>query len=275
MIERVPLVANQPRVQVDLLKQRVGDRPVGRTAVGAEVAADRVVHRENRRPLRCDRKRMQVGLIAVAGAHDRDVLVGAVGDHHPSVAPAARDKRVLPPREHRLTVVFLDAQVRGPLTGGYRLEPDQPAGAVEDHRPVLTRPGVWRQEDVPRRLRARALGHRDRWWLQVRARDEVLEFARLRWRRRRRRCLQRTTHSIDLGDGKPPGQRRRCGAPAQHGMHGHDLPLDKRLGREEARPIALGVGGQSPGMDTAARSADEDARDVGRGHTQDTDLGEV
>src|SRR5262249_23307528 len=103
VVDAVPFVADEPGLQVDLLHERVGDRTVGRTAVGGEVAADRVVDGEQRGPLRRDLEGVQVGLVAVAGTHYRDVAVGRVGDHYGRIAPAAVHERALPPGEDGAT----------------------------------------------------------------------------------------------------------------------------------------------------------------------------
>ena len=116
----------------------------------AEVAADRVVDGDQGRVVRRQLEFVQVGLVAVAGPHHRDLPVGAVGDHPAGGAAAAGHERVLPPGEHRLAAVALHAQVARPRSGRQRVEPDQPAVFVEDHRPVLPVTRVGREEQVRR-----------------------------------------------------------------------------------------------------------------------------
>ena len=243
MVERVPLEADEAGLQVELLHQRVGHGAVGGASVGAQVAAHSVVDGEESGAGRRDFECVEVRLVAVTGAHDREVFVGAVGDHDPRVAPARGDERILPPREDRPAAVFLQAQVRRTLARRDRLEPEELAGVVEDHRPVLPRPRVGREEHVAGRLRARVRGDRDGGRLEIRARDEVLEVARVRPRRRAGRGLERATRGVHGRDREAPRERRGARAPAQERMHGHDLPLGERLGGQEAGAVPLGVGG--------------------------------
>ena len=69
-----------------------------------------------------------------------------------------------------LPVVFLYPQVGGRGVLRQRLEPDQPAARVEDHRPALAGPVIRCDELIAGRHRGRARGHGDRRRAQVRTR---------------------------------------------------------------------------------------------------------
>ena len=108
VIDARPFVHHQPRRDVDLLEETVGDAGVARPADRREVAQDRVVCRDQRGPLRGQLELVQIHLVAVAGAHVLDVRVGVVGDHA-FAQPEAVDCDVsLPPREHRFALVLLN-----------------------------------------------------------------------------------------------------------------------------------------------------------------------
>ncbi len=199
---------------------------------------------------------MQVRLVAVAGAYDRDVFVGAVGDHDPGVALPCGHERVLPPREHRLAFVFLHPQVRRSRASWYGLEPHELARAVEDHRSVLARPRIGRQEDVAGGLRARVVvtvtvggcrsGRETKCWSSLGfgggGGGGGVSSERLT--------------AVHFGDGEAPGDGRAGAEPAQDGMNGDGLALREGLGRQEARSVALGVGQQPAGVRAAARAGD-------------------
>ena len=75
----------------------------------------------------------------------------------PALLPAAGDQRILPPGEHRLAFVLLHAEVRrARALRRQRLEPDERAVFVEDHRPVLAGTGVGGEEEIARRRAAAA-----------------------------------------------------------------------------------------------------------------------
>lgn len=170
MVEAVPLKADKTRFQVDLLHQRVGDGPVGWAAVGAQIATDRVVDGEQSGALRPYFEGVQVWLVAIAGTNDRDVFVGTVGDHDSSVTTTGGSERVLPPGEDGPAFVFLHSHVCCSGTSGDCLKPHEPTSAIENHRPVLPRAGVRREEDVAGRLGAGIRSDRHRRRVKVRAR---------------------------------------------------------------------------------------------------------
>ncbi len=122
VVEEVPLVADQPGGEVDFLEQRVGDGTFPRPADRREVAVDGVVDGHQGRAVRPQLEFVQVRLVAVARPHDPDLLVGGVVDHPSGGLDGAGHQRVLPPGEHRLAVVALDAQVRGPRSGRERVD---------------------------------------------------------------------------------------------------------------------------------------------------------
>ena len=150
VVEAVPLVHDETRLQVDLLQQRVRDGAVPGSANRGQVAVDRVVDRDPGGPLRGDLEFVQIGLVAVAGTDDGDGLIGAVRDHLARRLGPVGDQGVLPPGERGLAFVFLHAKVRGARAGGrQRLEPDQFSVNVEDHRPVLTDSGIGSKNRSP------------------------------------------------------------------------------------------------------------------------------
>ncbi len=110
---------------------------------------DRVEHRQDRGVVGgVDVEFVEVGFVAVAAADARDLLVGAVVDDLFALAEALWRDVALPPGDDRFAFVLLHLQV-GPLGAlGERVEPDELAGAVEDHRAVLAGSGVGRREDV-------------------------------------------------------------------------------------------------------------------------------
>ena len=191
---------------------------VARPADARQVAVDPVIDGDQRRALRRDLKFVQVGLVAVARAHDRQLPVGAVDDHLPRLAQAAGDQRVLPPGEHGLSFVLLHAEVRRARAGGrQRLEPDQRAVFAEDHRPVLARPGIRRDEDVAGRRAGGVRGDGDGRRLQVRARVKALVGGLLR---RRTRAAAGDAAVILHRRREAPGERNRRARRARSSARG-------------------------------------------------------
>ena len=227
MIEAVPLVHHEAGLQVDLLQQRVRDGAVGGTADLFEIAVDRVVDRDQPDPPRCDLEFVQVGLVAVAGAHDGDGLIGAVHDHLARRPASIRYQRILPPGEHGFAFVLLHAKGRGARAGGRECpEPDEVSMFVEDHRPVLTDPGVGGEEQVTgRRLRLGGHGHIRR--AQFRARVKALYLARVGRDALRGDIRQ----GIRLGDNELKGEwLGLAGGGPQLSVHAHRLARAERLG---------------------------------------------
>ena len=78
---------------------------------------------------------VQVGAVAVAGAHGRDLVVGVVVDHVFALAEADADDAALPPRQRGLAFVGLHLEVGRRLAGGQRVKPHERAVLFGDHRP--------------------------------------------------------------------------------------------------------------------------------------------
>ena len=163
VVDRVPLEQHQPGLDVDLLDDRVHQRPLHTVPMDRGDADDVGI------ALRRDQELVQVhALQAVARLDGGDLLVGAVVDH--ALAAARAVVRIsLPPGQHRLPVQLLHTEVGGELVRGERLEPDQVARGVEQHRAVLHRAVLRGQEDVAAVCARRAPVDRDRRRLEVRA----------------------------------------------------------------------------------------------------------
>ena len=237
VVEEVPLAADQAGGEVDFLEQGVGDGRFARTADRAQVAADRVIDGDQGGVARRQLEFVQVGLVAVAGPNHGDLPVGAVRDHPSGRAAAAGHERILPPGEHRLAAVALHAQVAGPCSGRQRVEPDQPAVFVEDHRAVLALSRVGREEQVPAGLaRAPRDGHRRR--AQVRSRDEALVHPEPAGREGAPRAGAR---DVPDGDREAPRDRHRARALAgqQAGRDADGLAFGERPRGHEAGAVTL------------------------------------
>ena len=64
-----------------------------------------------------------------------------------------------------------------------------------------------------------------------------------------------------------------CGPSRTAPWTRHELAVGERLGGHEARPVALGIGAQATAVDARARAADDDLRELRRGHPEQADLG--
>ena len=178
VVEARPLEHHQPGLHVDLLEHPVRHAAVGRAADRGEVAEDRVIGRDQRRPAGSELEVVQIGLRAVAGPHVRDVRVGAVGDHILAAArtraPRCRPATTSAPACPRIPAPAGSSPIRARGSG---LNHSKPPARVEDHRARLARPGVRRDELVAAAPRRRGLrGHGDHRRMQVRTRVEALHF---------------------------------------------------------------------------------------------------
>ena len=259
VVERVPLEEDEAGPQVDLLQDAVPHEPVGRTADGAEVGSDQVVGVDQRRSVRGEPEVVQVLGVAVARADAHEGAVGGVVDD--SLAPAeAACLLALPPGEDGLALVALHLEVVGLEIARHRVEPDQPAGRVQDHRPTLALGPLRRDEDVP----GSCAGSRDvdlqRARLQVGTRVEAcdahpLRAGLLRGQRRGDRRGDR-----EAVDDRPVGPNR------------HPFAVGERLGGQDARPPAVGVRPELPGVRSAPRSGDLDVVELAPRDAADRDL---
>ena len=169
VIERVPIPEDLAGGDVDLLDDAVQDLPAA--------GGDGVIDADQRRPARGQLQLVQVALQPVAGLHPRDLVVGLVGDDPRSRAVAGLALHLaLPPGQHRLALVALDAEVVRGLARGRGLEPQQPAVGVEDRRAALIRAALGGDQDVG--VGVAAGGEHRR--MQVGPREEVLAERRLR-----------------------------------------------------------------------------------------------
>ncbi len=116
---------------------------------------------------------MLIYVEAVACVDRRDQVVGAVGDLVDAHPDAACDGvRPLPPGQHRLSAIALDAEIRCLVAVRKRVEPDRTALAVDDLRTLLSarsRRPPWGYEHEPRRRLGAALKDGDSGWLESRS----------------------------------------------------------------------------------------------------------
>ena len=268
MVEARPFVHHEPGVDVDLLHHPVGDARVGGAAVGGQVAQHGEVGGHERGPLRREEEFVEVRTVTVAAAHVGEVRVGARVDHVFADPEAVNRDVALPPGEHRPAVELLHAQVRREGVARQRLEPEQPAGGVEDHRAGLPRPPVRRHEDVAFG-HARGVGRdRHRRWAQVRSRAEALFLLGGAGMDR----LRRRADGVGARDAEHVGDRAPGAADAGAGAHGDPLAFRERRGGQEARAVALRVGAQPAGMRPRAGTDDAEHGQVPDGYTEKADL---
>ena len=218
--------------------------PSAGAADGGEVAVDWVEHRHHGRVLRRDVEVVEVGFEAVARVDAPDLLVVAVDDHLFALAEPLRRDVALPPTQHGLAIELLHLQVARRIAGGHRVKPDHVAGFVEDHRPVLTRTRVGSGEQVSRRGLSRARRDHERRRLQFRARVEALHLGGVGRDVPRGHVLE----VVRRRDDEVESERLRLAGNRQPAAYVDRLAGVKRLGRNEARAVALRVGLQAPAV---------------------------
>ena len=143
----VPFEEDALALDVDLLDDSVPDRPLFRASYGREIDRQAVVDGEHRGVSLRDQKLVDVADEAVAGADLRHGPVRGVVDDVPAVSDAHIRDVTPPPRQHRLAEIVLDAEVRD-AAGVQRLEPDDLAAVVHDHRACLRDDHLRGEEDV-------------------------------------------------------------------------------------------------------------------------------
>ena len=211
---------------------------------------------------------VQVGQVAVAGVHAPDLLVGVVDDHLFALAEALGGDHALPPRQHLARPVLLDLQVGGVQLPRQRVEPHEVAAFVEDHRPRRARPRVGGAEQVARGGAFVVDGHFQDRRGEVGGRVEVLHLLEVFVGLGRGGPVQPL---VGVGDDEVEGEA--VGGDAELGLHPHRLARVEGPARDEARPVALGVGPQRSPVGAAGGSADADRGDRLAGHADDADLG--
>ena len=259
VVERVPFEEDEAGPQVDLLQDAVPHEPVGRTADGAEVGSDQVVGVDQRRSVRGEPEVVQVLCVAVARADGGEAAVGGVVDDPLAAAEAAR-LLALPPGEDGLALVALHLEVVGLEIARHRVEPDQPAGRVQDHRPTLALGPLRRDEDVPGSCAG--------------SRDVDVQRARLQVGTRVEAC---DAHPLRAGllRGQRRGDRRGDREAVDDravGPNRHPFAVGERLGGQDARAPAVGVRPELPGVRSAPRSGDLDVVELAPRDAADRDL---
>ena len=199
--------------------------------------------------------------------HGRDLLVARVVDHALAVARAVVGV-ALKPGQHRLSLVLLDPEIGGQLIRGQRLEPDQVARRVEDHRPVLERAVLRGQEDVAVVGGGGALIDRDRRRLEARLRVEVLDAVRPGRDHRQLQRGERPERGGDLERERPV----RAADDVQPGGDGHGFAGGERRVGNEAPAVAVGVGLDLSAVGARARPHDRDRPDLRRRDPPERDL---
>jgi hypothetical protein len=176
VIQAVPFEEHKTGLEVDLLNDAVDHDAVPRTPDLGEVAPHERVDDEQRRALWRQQELVEIGPVPVACRDPLDLAVGLV-EHHALAEPDADVRDALPPGEHGPAPVALDPEVHRLLAPRRRAGPHELPAAVDDHGSVLSRPALWRQEDVLRRGPARAGRQRDVRGLEIRSRPEPLDAA--------------------------------------------------------------------------------------------------
>ena len=99
-----------------------------------EVALDGIEDGEDGGVARADAEVVQVGFVAVPGAHAADLAVGAVEDDLFALPEPLRRNPTAPVSQHGLSVERLDLEIGGGDAARQRREPDDVARLIEDQR---------------------------------------------------------------------------------------------------------------------------------------------
>src|SRR2546429_5664979 len=169
----MPLEHHQPGPYVDLLDDRVPDDRVPLSADRLEAVPDRFRSDDVRGPRGRHHEFVLVHVVAVAGEHLLHEVVPAVEQQAVSASLPIGDLP-LPPGEDRLSEVVLDPEVVRAQRRVEGMEPDQMALRIANHRAVLSRAGLRREEDVVARRERQAPRDREPRWTQVGATPEAL-----------------------------------------------------------------------------------------------------
>ena len=213
---------------------------------------------------------MQVGVIAVAGVHGADALVGGVVDDVFALPEADLEDAPLPPRQHGLAVVLLDFEAGRLLASGQRVKPHEAAVLFGDHRPGRAVALVGRQQQVAGRGAGQGpRGDRDGRRRQRRRRGVVLHGMR----------IARIDRELRLADRRLVGDReagaRSGGRTARAHLRGdrHPLAGDERVRRQEAFAGPRRVRAQDARVHAAARADHVHVGHVRRTGSEEADLG--
>ena len=145
--ERVPLEQHGAALHVDLLDDVVLHEPVSAATELRQVPRNDHVAHDQCGPVARQQELVRIQVVAVGGAHGRDGAVGRVDDATDPGAAVGRHP-TLPPGQHRPAAVALGTEVEGLLVAVERVEPDQVAGLVDDHRPLGGRAALGSDEDA-------------------------------------------------------------------------------------------------------------------------------
>ena len=145
----VPLEQHASGGDRDLLDDSLEDSPSLRSAVGREIHVHLSIDREERRISRRDQELVYVAAQSVTGVDRRDGSVGGVGDDVVA-APDSHGRASAPPGEDGLSAIALHAKVGNALRVE-RIEPDDVALIVDDHRSGLRDGHLRCEEDQARR----------------------------------------------------------------------------------------------------------------------------
>src|SRR5215217_1579007 len=268
VVEAVPFKQYPASGELDLLDDAVHDGAVFRAAGRAGIPPDGVVRADEGGIARCDSELVQIGAgVAVADPDAGDHLVGLVADH--PVAPvllAGPDP--LPPRQHRLTLVRLNAEIEDLLHADLgRVEPDDLSFVVENHGAVLPGAPLRTQKEMAGRGAILAVLDFDTRRRQVRAGPERPRLLRIDGLGDIALDIQR--------EGRGDSEIEHTVRGAQEIELGADRDLLAGLERKvwhEAHTLPVRMRQQHAGMETGLRSGHLDRTELVRERAAETDL---
>ena len=213
---------------------------------------------------------MQIGVVAVAGEHLGERLVGGAVDLILALTEAERQDPSLPPGQDGLAVVGLRLEVGRGVVRRCGVEPDQVAGLIDDHLSRRARALIGRQEEIAgRRAGARRRRDRHRRRDDRRRREVVLD-------RRRAAAVVRELLLADRrleGDAEARSRGRRGCALGDARGDADALAGDERPGGDEALTSPRRVRLDLAAVAAAARADDVDVGDRRTRAAEEADLG--
>src|SRR5438874_5635520 len=165
VLEAAPFPDQAAARKLQLLDDAADDLPASAASDARQIPRHRLVARHERRVVRRDDELVEVAVAAVRGGKARELAVRRV-ENDPLTDPEAVHDLALPPCQHRLPAIPPDLEVGHSLVSD-RMEPDELAGVVEDHRTALARPRGRSDEHQTAGGAGCALQHRGRRRLQV------------------------------------------------------------------------------------------------------------